>query len=375
MKHIITTLLFIWQFAYGQDLAAVMHKDRYGFIDRTGKMVIQPQYERARRFSEGVAAVFENGKWGFIKTTGEWAISPQFENARWFSDGLCLVNKGGAWMFINKKGEVVTMPPAEKYHDFSNGRALITVLSGKEKKVGIINVKGEFIMKPTYHVIKPFKDGYAKVRLNDRWGIIDATGKEVVEPIYESIGNYYKGTTWAKLGKEFGLVINGKFTSIAGVLDIWDFNEDVAYARKGEKVGFLDVKGNWVIEPKFDKARAFVKGLAPVNVGGKWGYIDKSGKLVISPAYNDAEVFSEDGLAPVKDKDWGFINQQGKLVIPTNYEITAFMQYKGRGFNNGVSRVKYKGRWGFINTSGEPIGGSWYEKAELFGTGDEGEEE
>lgn len=373
MKKIILALLCFWQVAAAQDLAAVMHKDRYGFIDRSGKMVIQPQYEKARSFSEGLAAVAEKGKWGFIKTNGEWAIQPQFENARWFSDGLCLVNKGGAWMYINKKGEVVTMPAAEKYHDFSNGKALITILNGKEKKVGIIDVKGEYILKPTYHVIKPSKDGYAKAKLNDRWGIIDATGKEVVEPIYEHIGNYYKGTTWAKLGKEYGLVVNGKFTPLAGVLDIWDFSEDLAYAKKGEKVGFIDTKGNWVIEPKYDKVRAFSKGLAPVNVGGKWGFIDKGGKLVISPIYNDAELFSEDGLAPVKIKDWGFVNKEGKLVIPANYEITAFMQYKGRGFNNGVSRVKYMGRWGFINTAGEPIGGTWYEKAELFGSGDDGE--
>ena len=104
---------------------------------------------------------------------------------------------------------------------------------------------------------------------------------------------------------------------IAGADKIWDFNgQDITYARKDKKIGFIDTKGNWVIEAKFDKAKSFLKDLAPVSIGKKWGFVNKKGTMIVDFIYKDAEVFSKDGLAPVKNKEWGFIDVNGKLVIP-----------------------------------------------------------
>ena len=216
-----------------------------------------------------------------------------------------------------------------------------------------------------------FYKGFARVRNNDRWGIIDKTGKVVVEIIYDEIGDYYKNTTWAKNGTSFGLIIAGKFKAIEGVDKIWDFlAQDITYAKKNEKIGFIDLKGNWVIEPKFDKARAFVKNLAPVQVGKKWGYINTKGAFLVEPIYNDAEIFSTDGFAPVKDKEWGFINETGKLVVPCEYGITAglFAMFKDdeKGFVNGLARVISKKKYGFIKPDGKVLGDQWFDSAEPF---------
>ena len=45
------------------------------------------------------------------------------------------------------------------------------------------------------------------------------------------------------------------------------------------KSGYIDKEGDLVIEAKFDDAKDFYEGLAPVRVGDKWGYIDKTGNL------------------------------------------------------------------------------------------------
>ena len=37
-----------------------------GFIDKTGRIVINPQFDLPAFFSEGLAAVFIGGKWGYI---------------------------------------------------------------------------------------------------------------------------------------------------------------------------------------------------------------------------------------------------------------------------------------------------------------------
>ena len=58
---------------------------KIGYIDRTGRMVIQPQFELGGvesdyPFSEGLAAVaVAHGKWGYIDKTGKFAIAPRFQ--------------------------------------------------------------------------------------------------------------------------------------------------------------------------------------------------------------------------------------------------------------------------------------------------------
>ncbi|HEY0091861.1 MAG TPA: WG repeat-containing protein, partial [Flavobacterium sp.] len=264
--------------------------------------------------------------------------------------------------------ETLQGPTSDKVFDFENGIAFIKIAD----KVGMMNSNFKIILEPKYDLIKSFENGYARVKNNDRWGIIDETGKVIVEVMYDDVGTLYKNTTWAKNGDFYGLVSNGKFIALDGVDKIWDFrNTDITYAKKKDRVGFIDLKGNWVIEPKFDKAKAFVNNIAPVAVGKKWGYINKEGSFVIEPKFEDAEIFSADGLAPVKEKNWGFIDKSGKMVIPTQYGITAgglFSMFKEdeKGFVDGIARVKNDKLWGFINKEGQVLGNQWFENAELF---------
>src|SRR6516225_80814 len=73
------------------ELFPVRVKGKYGYIDKTGKMVIQPTYAGAQRFSDGLAAVQLQpppaGKVGYIDETGKMVIPPQFETADPFSEG------------------------------------------------------------------------------------------------------------------------------------------------------------------------------------------------------------------------------------------------------------------------------------------------
>ena len=55
------------------------------------------------------------------------------------------------------------------------------------------------------------------------------------------------------------------------------------------------------IEPLFDEADSFTQGRARVKLGDKWGYIDKTGTFVINPQLDEAEPFSA-GIALVRLK-------------------------------------------------------------------------
>jgi len=53
----------------------------------------------------------QNGKWGFIDKTGKIVIEPKFDNiARDFSEGLALFNLGSKYGYIDKTGKYVWEP-------------------------------------------------------------------------------------------------------------------------------------------------------------------------------------------------------------------------------------------------------------------------
>jgi hypothetical protein len=76
---------------FSEGLAPVVFGEKHGYIDKTGKVVIQPQYESATDFSEGLAHVKVNGKWAYIDRTGAMVIEPRYVSARKFSDGRAAV--------------------------------------------------------------------------------------------------------------------------------------------------------------------------------------------------------------------------------------------------------------------------------------------
>jgi hypothetical protein len=53
------------------------------YVDRSGKVVVDPGLLRGWDFSEGLAAAMRKGEklWGYIDTSGRFAISPRFETA------------------------------------------------------------------------------------------------------------------------------------------------------------------------------------------------------------------------------------------------------------------------------------------------------
>ena len=67
--------------------------------------------------------------------------------------------------------------------------------------------------------------------------------------------------------------------------DCWLFSEGIAAVKIKNHYGFIDKRGDVVIEPKYDDACGFSDGLAAVKVGKKYGFIDHTGRMVIEPQF------------------------------------------------------------------------------------------
>lgn len=106
-----------------------------------------------------------------------------------------------------------------------------------------------------FESVGSFSEGYANVRINDKWGYINKKFEIVIEPQFKSCNQFSEGLA-------------------AFMIE----------SCNGDKWGFIDRQGKAVIEPKFDEVYYFNKGLARVNVGGRWGYINKAGDYVWKPS-------------------------------------------------------------------------------------------
>ena len=119
------------------------------------------------------------------------------------------------------------------------------------------------------------------------------------------------------------------------------------YEEPLNKWGFINKKGNIVIDKVYDDLRPFKNGLARANFAGKWGFIDIKGNAVIPFEYRGTFPF-KDGLARIQnfDKKYGFIDRTGKLIIPDTMGLVF-------DFDSGRARAEQNGEYGYIDTQGK----------------------
>ncbi len=94
----------------------------------------------------------------------------------------------------------------------------------------------------------------------------------------------------------------------------------LAPAQKyGGRFGYVNQKGVYMIQPKFDDARNFRQGFAAVEQNGKWGFIDPRGRFLVRCQFTTVMDFNA-GYAIVRQGDkWGAVNTKGELEIPCEY--------------------------------------------------------
>jgi len=130
-----------------------------GYLDKKGKEVIPARFQICKEFSEGLAGVMLNGKWGFIDRTGEVVISPQFDGfgffSERFSEGLAAVATGSKCGYIDKTGKFVINPQYDAGSSFVGGVARVSLIALEgatnqdRMKSGYINRSGKVIWAPS----------------------------------------------------------------------------------------------------------------------------------------------------------------------------------------------------------------------------------
>ncbi|HXR26005.1 MAG TPA: WG repeat-containing protein, partial [Candidatus Binataceae bacterium] len=227
----------------------------------------------------------------------------------------------------------VARVPAFNTSDFSEGLAAF----GAEGKPGVRKFEpGNFVYRD-YPGLK---------------GFLDRNGRTVIKPQFANVGPFIGGLARAVLdgychiatwdGGREGTPTTGYPSDCGGA---------PADALLPCKVGFIDPRGNFAIEPHFEAAQDFGEKLAAVRIGGAWGFIDAGGRIVIPPRFEQVRSFRE-GLAAVKiDGRWGFVDKTGDLTIPAQFEeVDAFSDSLAVAYSGG--KAFYVDRNGLTKIAG-----------------------
>jgi hypothetical protein len=142
------------------------------------------------------------------------------------------------------------------------------------------------------------------------------------------------------------------------------FSEGLARIFVQNKVGFIDTKGNIKIQPKFDTVSEFSEGMAYAKIEDKFGYIDTSGEFVIQPKFYRCWYF-ENGYALVMQEVISkvcFIDKSGTIKLDgRNFLVSKFSE--------GLINCSDNGDWGFIDINGNFIIPPTYKYAREFSEG------
>lgn len=287
---------------------------KWGFIDHSGKFVIKPQFRRVKQFSEGLAAADLHARWGYINRDGEWVIERQFEDVKDFSAGLAGVEKDRLWGAVDKKG-VVKMPfnyldigTAHEVNPDAEDHAVLLPFKEESGKWGFKDFgphgKGDIPAK--YVDVKNFNDGLCPVFNGSLWGYIDNTGAQVIDYKFISASVFQNRVAECVMGDDFLWVDQiGTMAKKSRLDSNRLFFDGLALQQKRGKFVFINRTGKRSFRKKFRFADNFSEGLAVVQPvdSDKRGFIDKRGEMVVPPIYDDARAFSEQLAAVRVDPD------------------------------------------------------------------------
>ncbi len=317
-------------------------KGFYDYINTEGKLMDQ-EFKDASIFNEGFACVVEeNQPISYLNTDMKIAftLDKEIELAGLFSQGLAKVKKSdGKWGFIDKTGKIVIDAKFDYVERFSENLALVMEYNDEDKKLyGFINKSGEKVIKidDKYEFLSSFSEGLAAYSDGDGWGFINKTGEKLIKANdeWENVTDFCNGYAsfredreWGLVDKEGNQVIRNKYKYAL------KFFNNLALIIDEDKIGFINLEREEVIEPEFDEiGLPFLTSTAIVKDGSDYIFIGKDGKLanknevykvsseVVTNLYRNNDVIN---IEQTIESDYFDIDQVTSQVI-TDLSLTKF---------------------------------------------------
>lgn len=335
--------------SFHDGLAVIKVNNKYGYINKKGKIKIKPIYSYADDFNEGFAlackAKEEMHRCGYINTDNNPIIDFEYEsgsikqerirNKTQVKDGLVLVKDTSKEAIFDTSGKQLSPFYYNKVVILGeDGIVAISNDDSEEKKYTIVNAKDDF---------KPITDEKFDVVLHCSNGMC-AVGmqKSKNEVVYQYID--YEGKTVSNYKNNHYLY---KFNS-----------KGIVQAEQDGKLVFINKTGELVTDKFYDRnyGECEDEGCLVYNEDSMIVGIDEYGKEMfqLSEKYSIVRAFT-DGYALIekynsetRENEYFYISKKGTIDLgPYMYASP---------FSDGYALVKaQKNSFYFINTKGEKV--------------------
>ncbi len=222
-------------------------------------------------------------------------------------------------------------------------------------KYGLSDTLSSMIIEPKFVNITFFEGGTAITE--DPQGsffLVNNVGDKVSED-YDYIGPVRNSRRLFRSKGKYGYLDEKGNKVIEPIYDkAWEFSDAGGYVYKGDLNGFIDTSGNELLPLRYDTnypfyAQQYLNGdFCKVEWDGKIGFIDLNGDTAINPAYEDATLMNNNRTLVMKDLKYALLNEKGETVVDYKYDF-------GLGFSKGYCPVVIGENWSCIDTEGNTV--------------------
>jgi len=291
-----------YEFAEGfdkNDLARVKINQKYGFINKSGKIVVPAIYDDISYVLEGLASVKINGKFKLFNPVTNFSGQKEFDRDFIFWKGMACVEVNGKYGVIDKVEQYIIPPFYDKIWDDKNN-VFCVELNNSFSLVDKSNKK----ISSNYDLLVMSNEDACQVRLNDYYGYIKNNGEVLIPLIYEDCTNFENNLA--------GVCLDGKWFIIN---------------RSNEIIHDIDKFGVSEVLPRIEDGLLVAKSLEG------WGIIDSNNGEPISDFVYESCYGVNEGMCCVKIGKWGFMNNSGDLI--TDFKFSSI-----DNFQDGIACVE-----------------------------------
>jgi hypothetical protein len=449
----------------------VRSNGKWGYAEAGGKLVIPCQWDDAWRFSlVGTAVVTFNGKRGFVNRNGTVIVKPEWDGAILHTaERIGAVRRGRGWALIHSTGKLLCEPtwnfnwserrfelgfiPAWPMDSPKTERTLLGIdgkpgavptlrhgvclpgsasqsphpwkasdtltrqfpfprLQSNRGKIGLIDQRGDLVLKPEFDEIHMVSPDLISVQQNDKSRIITRDGKVIVEGDFRHYAvSLLTDLPALKVDKDrttrlYWLDGTPVVPDDAGSFHFVDtYGGDPVYSetiqgappawwrvdsQSRERIRFEGAARIYWVKSLADHGRIWIEdsttkrwhfcdvhgtrlGLEMESQPHNWFFdegfgvmwedaqcyfVNRDGNRLDFGHWEDARYFRQGFVAVKKNGRWGFIDKTGKTVVACEYDDVGnfFIASTDRKSNGPLLAAVCKaGKWGYINPKGEIV--------------------
>lgn len=354
---------------------------KWGYIDNTGKVVIEPQYDEALAFDKNLAIVRNSAKYGVINSEGKVIVPIEEKEIKIVSHRFAAFRKDTAWGMVDVQGKTkidpkyknITQIDAQLF-SFKAGNLLglysainDRITDPKYKSVtntkqGIIFQQGDLfgmldsllnvVIKPEYAGIEVFSN-IILCKSKDFWGVAKSNGTILLNPEYMAYKLYSSDLIAFKTKKGGWLMYNILQNKILQTEEQESFtllDNDFIMLNKSHKHGVITKTGNTILGQTFSNIH-LNENLFLVEQAGRWGLNDKTGAVVIPTIHAKLFPFKKNLAIFESEAGKGVISNKGKVLVQPIYKDINIVGNMAKCLNNEGKIENFKVDAGVVATA------------------------